>query len=556
MTRARQLADLLDANGDVKSTNLDNVPSSDNASALTSGTLPNARLPANISDSGTTGTKVAVGTTAQRGSTQGEFRFNSTTGKFEGRNAGGFATIEPYPVVSSVDVTEVASDAGGNQTFVITGENFGSGDIASFIGNDGAVVTASSTTIDSGTQITAVAAKASFVNSKEPYDIKVTKNTGLSSTLDNQINVDNSPVWQTASGSLGTINDTARSGINLATSATDAEGDTVTYAVQSGSLPAGLSLNTSTGAITGNATQVGSHTTSSFTLRATAGGKTADRAFSITVNALVSGTSTYNYQGSMIEWTRPSGVSSVTITMWGSGGARGDAVNGGHGGFSQGTLDVSSYSSLWVQVGQAGGAIGNNFGGTYSAIFSANSISHGNAIAVVGGGGGGSESGSYGGGGGGFNQNGQGGGVGRQGSQSGGGTLSGAGATGNGSGGGHVGTSGGAWQGGDAPMSSSGSRAYNGGGNNTGSVQGTSGGAGGSGYYGGGGGTSWYATGGGGGSGYANTSKVTSINTDGSATHREATTNPNGDDNTHWSSGIGQGGQGSGHGRVVISYAI
>jgi len=58
MTKARQLADLLDANGDVKSTNLDNVPASDNASALTSGTLPIAR----IADSAITSAKIADGT--------------------------------------------------------------------------------------------------------------------------------------------------------------------------------------------------------------------------------------------------------------------------------------------------------------------------------------------------------------------------------------------------------------------------------------------------------------------------------------------------------------
>ena len=39
----------------------------------------------NINDQGTEGTKVAVGTTAQRGSTTGQWRYNSTTGFFEGR---------------------------------------------------------------------------------------------------------------------------------------------------------------------------------------------------------------------------------------------------------------------------------------------------------------------------------------------------------------------------------------------------------------------------------------------------------------------------------------
>jgi len=45
MSRARNLADLLDANGDVASGALDNVPPSNDASALTTGTLPVERLP-------------------------------------------------------------------------------------------------------------------------------------------------------------------------------------------------------------------------------------------------------------------------------------------------------------------------------------------------------------------------------------------------------------------------------------------------------------------------------------------------------------------------------
>jgi len=63
MSKARNLADLLDANGDVKADGLDNVPPFEN-----------------IVDTGTEGTKIAVGTTAQRGNTAGQLRFNSTTG--------------------------------------------------------------------------------------------------------------------------------------------------------------------------------------------------------------------------------------------------------------------------------------------------------------------------------------------------------------------------------------------------------------------------------------------------------------------------------------------
>ena len=44
MSKSRQLANLLDTSGDVKIGSLDNVPASDNASSLTTGTIPNARI--------------------------------------------------------------------------------------------------------------------------------------------------------------------------------------------------------------------------------------------------------------------------------------------------------------------------------------------------------------------------------------------------------------------------------------------------------------------------------------------------------------------------------
>ena len=47
MTRARDIANLVDANGDIVAGALDNVPASNDASALTTGTLDAARLPAN-----------------------------------------------------------------------------------------------------------------------------------------------------------------------------------------------------------------------------------------------------------------------------------------------------------------------------------------------------------------------------------------------------------------------------------------------------------------------------------------------------------------------------
>ena len=244
--------------------------------------------PTNITDTGTEGTKVASGTTAQRGSTAGQIRFNSTTGLAEYYTGTDFKTIDTPPVVSSLDVTEVDSQAGGNQTIVITGDNFQSGATVTFVGASGTDFNASTVTVDSVTQITAVAPKASFLNAQEPYGVKVQNVSGLSTTRASQINVDTSPSWSTASGTLATITD-GLTGTHATVSATDSDGDTIVYSVQSGSLPAGTSLNSSTGAISGDPTDVLSSTTNTFTLRATANTKTVDRSFNIIVNPTLDG---------------------------------------------------------------------------------------------------------------------------------------------------------------------------------------------------------------------------------------------------------------------------
>ena len=128
----------------------------------------------NIVDTGTEGTKVASGTTAQRGSTTGQWRYNTTTGFFEGKSATTVLTLEPTPTIASVDDGEVDSSGGGNQTIVVTGNNFTSGGTITFVGNAGANFDASTTTVNSVTQVTAVAPKSSFLNAQEPYKVKVT----------------------------------------------------------------------------------------------------------------------------------------------------------------------------------------------------------------------------------------------------------------------------------------------------------------------------------------------------------------------------------------------
>ena len=240
----------------------------------------------NISDSGTQGTKVASGTTGQRGSTAGQIRFNTTTGLAEYYTGTEFKVIDTPPTVTGVSPLEVDSTAGGNITFSITGGNFQSGAIVKFIGSDATEITASTTTVNSSSSISAVIARSSFVGAKEPYDVRVLNTSGLTGTLDNQINVDVAPAWSTASGQIGGVIEEGDS-VSTSVTATDADGDTIVYSINSGTLPTGLSLNSSTGAITGTAGNVSGDTTSSFTLRATANSKTADRAFNIIIKELL-----------------------------------------------------------------------------------------------------------------------------------------------------------------------------------------------------------------------------------------------------------------------------
>ena len=268
----------------------------------------------NIVDTGTEGTKVASGTTAQRGSTAGQLRFNSTTGLAEYYTGSAFKIIDAPPTVSSIDVTEVDSQAGGNQTIVITGSGFGSGATVTFVGSS-ASFNASTTTVNSITQITAVAPKSSFLNAQEPYSVKVLNTSGLSGILSGQINVDTSPSWSTASGNLGTLTEGATA--NVSVTATDVDGDTIVYSVQSGSLPAGTSLNTSTGAITGTLSGVSADTTSSFTLRATANTKTADRSFNmITADEGILGTAEFYIDPSDSRSWSGSGSTLTNITNY------------------------------------------------------------------------------------------------------------------------------------------------------------------------------------------------------------------------------------------------
>lgn len=74
-------------------------------------------------------------------------------------------------------------------------------------------------------------------------------------------------------------------------SASDPDGTAITYSLASGSLPGGVSLNTSTGAITGRPSAVASDTTYSFAVTASSNNQSLNRSFNIIVNKALDGSS-------------------------------------------------------------------------------------------------------------------------------------------------------------------------------------------------------------------------------------------------------------------------
>lgn len=254
---------------------------------------------------GTSHLKVPVGTTAQRPASPavGMIRYNTTTGYFETYTSSGWGSISTPPTITTISPTTFNGESG--TTITINGSFFDTNSSVKFITNSGTEYTAGTVTFINSAQITATTPQ-DFTVADEPLDVKVTAGSGLSYTLENALDCGGVPTWSTSAGTLTTIYDTA-TGTHATLSASDPDTSaTITYSISSGSLPAGLSLNSSTGVISGDPTDLsqGTTATSSFTALATDNaGNSTSRNFSIIVQS-----SFLQYQ-----WIKPSNK-----TTWGT----------------------------------------------------------------------------------------------------------------------------------------------------------------------------------------------------------------------------------------------
>lgn len=185
-------------------------------------------------------------------------------------------SIGSFQEGTEVSFQFVATDDGTVDGYAITGGSLPSG------------ITLASDGLLSGTAPTVTS------NQTFNFTVTATDNTGQGTPRNFSLvvaNLNQSPVWTTNAGSLGTFSGNAA--VTTSVVATDPDGTIASYAVVSGSLPSGLSLNATTGAITGTATNPASDTTSYFTIRATDNdGGYVERAFDITVTV---STSAYNH---------------------------------------------------------------------------------------------------------------------------------------------------------------------------------------------------------------------------------------------------------------------
>ena len=186
---------------------------------------------------------------------------------------GGSVTVgETKPTISSISPTVIENT---QTSITITGENFVNGINVEAIATNGSIIQADTVTFNSATSVSAaftISTDATyFLRLENPDGNAVRSSTAL-------LTVSDAPAWTTAAGSLGS--NAAGSAVSYTVAATGA----TNFAIQSGALPGGVTLNNTTGVISGTESGATAETTYNFTIRASdAESQTADRAFSITI---------------------------------------------------------------------------------------------------------------------------------------------------------------------------------------------------------------------------------------------------------------------------------
>ena len=222
------------------------------------------------------------GTTGQRPGSPalGSIRYNSTVAVLEQYTSDGWVGIEPAPTISSIALPGTQTAAYQGDTITVNGTGYKTGVIVKFQSSGGTITNADVTTRVSSTQLSATF--PSSVSTEGTYSVIVTNPSGLSASLDGQLSVDGNPVWTTSSGSLGSY--VEQTAMTTTIAGTEDGGAITNFTIASGSLPSGVTLNASSGVISGTPAAVSGDTVYSFTVNAKdAENQTTARSFTLTV---------------------------------------------------------------------------------------------------------------------------------------------------------------------------------------------------------------------------------------------------------------------------------
>lgn len=225
--------------------------------------------------------KLPVGSTAQRvASTLGEIRYNNESGNIEGYAASGWHTLSPInlvvtsvtPAVGFIDATSSTKIINPlvNAIFLINGFNFTP---SCTVKLDNFTVPSGKVTVNNPELIT-IQTGVSGMTSGSYSNITVTDSHGKSSTFAYPITIQGGPVF-TNNTNIATVTEGT---ISFTAAATSPGSSSMVYAANAVSgnggsgygLPAGLSINSSTGVVSGSLSLYGKQTrVYNITLKAT-----------------------------------------------------------------------------------------------------------------------------------------------------------------------------------------------------------------------------------------------------------------------------------------------
>jgi hypothetical protein len=267
------------------------------------------------------------------------------------------------PKISSISFPGVVTAVlpAGGETITITGSGFSNvgGTPQVFVGTTVAPVV----TYISSTSLTFTTPALSL----GVYSLYVVNNDSGVGIYAPGINYSGTPTWTTAAGSIGSTQQGSSSSFTVVA----ISDSVVTYSIKAGSsLPGTLSLNSSTGAITGTAPTPANQTTYTFTLTATdRENQTTDRTFSITVLTAM-----------VIDYIVVAGGGSGGGTYYGGGGGAGGLLTS-----SSITLSPSTTYAVVVGAGASPGAANGSNSSLIGTGLSVTTIGGGRGGATYGG---------------------------------------------------------------------------------------------------------------------------------------------------------------------------